>query len=69
MRFLQLFMEDNQVESMTLQERFPTGETSRLVVANALYHTCCISPLCANKCLRRVLLSSFHRWKHMGISH
>jgi hypothetical protein len=48
MRFLQLFMEDNQVETMTIQERFPAGETSRLVVANALYHTCCIPLLFAN---------------------
>jgi Conserved region of Rad21 / Rec8 like protein len=26
---------------MTLQARFPPERTSRLVLANALYHTCC----------------------------
>ena len=29
---------------MTLQERFPS-DTSRIVLANALYHTCCLCPL------------------------
>ena len=50
-RFIQLSLEDNQVESMTLQERFPPERTSRLIIANALYHTCCY-PL-----LRRILIA------------
>jgi hypothetical protein len=42
-RFLQQNLEDNDVESMSLQERFPPQTTGRLVLANALYHTCCNS--------------------------
>jgi hypothetical protein len=44
-RFLQQFLEDHQIENMTLQERFPQDRTSRTVLANALFHTCCLLSL------------------------
>jgi len=34
------------MNSMTLQDRFPHETTSRMVIANALFHTCCTSQLC-----------------------
>ena len=40
-RFLRAGMEDDGVGSTTLQERFPQETTSRIVLANALFHTCC----------------------------
>lgn len=40
-RFIQQSLENNQAESIALQERFPRKHTSRSVIANALFHTCC----------------------------
>jgi hypothetical protein len=44
-RYLQQSLEDKEVESISLQERFPPDQTSRIVIANALFHSCCESLL------------------------
>jgi len=43
--FLRQSLEGSQVEEMTLQEVFPHKRTSRVVAANALFHTCCLCRL------------------------
>ena len=37
--------EGNGLEEINFKERFPVEKSSRNVVANALYHTCCKSTL------------------------
>jgi hypothetical protein len=44
-RYLHQSLDDKQEESISLQERFPPEQTSRIVIANALFHTCCESLL------------------------
>ena len=49
-RYLQQSLEDKQGENISLQERFPPDQTSRIVIANALFHTCCESLLDVSDC-------------------
>jgi hypothetical protein len=54
-------MDEHDLGSMTIQERFPSGETSKIVAANALYHTCCKSVTAL------ILMSACDAWG--GCSH
>lgn len=40
-RYLMESLENSDTDTFVLQEKFPPNTANRLVVANALFHTCC----------------------------